>query len=489
MIAQATTALPRPRTTPARHHPDGGSGAGVAHLRLAKPPASRRANHRHGTAGPPRVSSGPAGGAVTRLAGQRERAVLTRWVRTQRINMIRHADSLRAFGRDEFGTSPAAPSAAHVDAVNAFIGLFRSRLQEGARWVDAAATMAEREPTSARLRVLLDRKDRVGVSVLYAEGIWDFYFDLFVQRLSAFGERLRAVDRIAANCYEDLYIGIGSAQPTPRLLPFTYAASGFGPATYRRGVPIRRLRHHPNLFPLIMLPQHRLDNPWAMSSVLHEVSHNLQADLKMWDIMPGLLHRRLTSEGISEQVAAIWAIWHKEVTADMYALVLGGPPAVESLMDVVGRSARPTLTFTAIGVHPTPYLRVFISLILLRRMGFPAQAAALDRVWRHLYPEGGRGSIPAPLLTTFDAAAESVVDTIVFRPHPQFGGKSLIQAVPFGPDQLAILKTAGRRLAQGQDPGSVPLRLMIGAARFALDQQLASPQAITDNFYRILGRR
>jgi hypothetical protein len=30
---------------------------------------------------------------------------------------------------------------------------------------------------------------------------------------------------------------------------------------------------------------------------------------------------------------------------------------------------------------------------------------------------------------------------------------------------------------------------MIGAARFALDQQLASPQAITDNFYRILGRR
>jgi hypothetical protein len=93
------------------------------------------------------------------------------------------------------------------------------------------------------------------------------------------------------------------------------------------------------------------------------------------------------------------------------------------------------------------------------------------------------------MLGTFEAAAESVVDTIVFRPHPQFGGKSLIQAVPFGQDQLAILQTAGRRLAKGLDPGSVPLRFMIGAARFAIDQRLASPQVITDNFYRILGRR
>jgi hypothetical protein len=140
-------------------------------------------------------------------------------------------------------------------------------------------------------------------------------------------------------------------------------------------------------------------------------------------------------------------------------------------------------------VHPTPYLRVFISLILLRRMGFRATAAALGRVWRHLYPEGGRGLIPDSLLRTFDAAAESVVDTIVFRPHPQFGGKSLIQAVPFGPDQLAILKVAGQRLAQGKDPGSIPLRFMIGAARFAIDKRLATPQVITDNFYRTLGRR
>ena len=125
------------------------------------------------TAPPARPPGGPRAGQATGAAptGQRERTLLRRWVHIQRINLNRHADSLRAFAKDEFGTGAAAPSVAHVEAVNSFIGQFRSRLQEAARWVDAAATMAEREPTCARLRVLLDRKHNVGISVLYAEGI------------------------------------------------------------------------------------------------------------------------------------------------------------------------------------------------------------------------------------------------------------------------------------------------------------------------------
>ena len=437
-----------------------------------------------------RPSRPDAGRAPRRRASvPSERELLNRWLHVQRVNLARHAESLRPFDGDEFGTSPAAPSPAHIQAVNTFIAGFRSRLQEGARWVDAAAMAATKEPLPAKVRLVLDRKQRHGNQVLFVEGIWDFYFDLFVQRLSRFGERLRAVDRIAANCYEDLYLGLGTAQPPPRLLPFSYAASGFSPLTYRRGVPMRRLRHHPNLFPLIMLPQHRLSNVWALSSVLHEVSHNLQADVKLWNVMPGLLFTRLTAEGIPEAVAITWARWHKEVTADMYALVMGGPPAVESLMDVVGRSAPATLAFNAAGVHPTGYLRVPISLVLLRRLGFPRRADNLGRVWRRLYPEGGRPTIPEIVLRTFDRSAESVVDTIVFKSHPQLGGKSLAQAVPFGPDQMAILETAGRRLAAGQDPGTIPVRFMIGAARHAIDHRLASPQTITDNFYRILGRR
>jgi len=425
-----------------------------------------------------------------RVALPGEQRLLDNWLTIQGINLTRHSASLRPFTKDEFGTGPAAPSEAHIKAVNRFIDGLRVKLDEMVRWVGAAASAARREPTGERLRVLLERKQIAGNRVLYVEGIWDFYFDLFVQRLSSFGERLLSVDRIVTNCYEDLYLGIGTAQPTPNLLPFSYARSGFSPATYRRGVPLMRLRFNKNLFPLIMLPQHRLDNVWALSSVLHEVSHNLQADLGLWDEMPLHIHRRLTAEGhIANQVAQVWARWHKEMMADMFALLLGGPAAVESLMDVVGRSPSSTVKFNSLGVHPTPYLRVLISLVLLRRMGFENMASELRRVWLRLYPRLTPSDIPRPIMETFSRASELAVDTMVFQPYKQFANKSLSQVLKFGPKEMEMIEQAGRQLASGQDPGAVPARFMIGAARFALDNRLATPQAITDNFYKTLGRR
>jgi hypothetical protein len=425
-------------------------------------------------------------GAVT--SGERE--LLDRWLNIQSINLTRHAKSLRPFTKEEFGTSPAAPSEAHIEAVNRLLDRFRTQLVEMSRWVEAASKAARREPTTARLQVLLERKQTVGDRVLYVEGIWDFYFDIFVQRLSSFGERLRAIDRITANCYEDLYTGLGTAQPTPSLLPLSYANSGFSPATFRRGVPMTKLRRNPNPFPLIMLPQHRMDNVWALSSVLHEVSHNLQADLGLWEEIPARLFQRLTTEGkIPPDIARTWANWHKETMADMFALVLGGPAAVESLMDVVGRSPPSTVKFSPFAVHPTPYLRVLINLILLRRLGFDRMAADLDRVWTRLYPRIGPDDIPPAFMKTFYPAAEMVVDTMVFQPYRQFGDRSLARAVKFGQAEMGAIQTAGERLAKGQDIGTIPIRFTISAARFALDKKLASPQMITDNFYRILGRR
>src|SRR5260221_12506235 len=193
---------------------------------------------------------GPAQAAIVN-----EQRLLDNWLTIQGINLTRHATSLRPFTNGEFGTGPAAPGEAHIRAVNRFIDDLRVRLDEMVRWVGAAASAAKREPTGERLRVLLERKQIASSRVLYVEGIWDFYFDLFVQRLSSFGERLLSVDRIAANCYEDLYVGIGAAQPTPSLLPFSYARSGFSPATYPRSVPLMQLRIHKNLIALIMLTQ------------------------------------------------------------------------------------------------------------------------------------------------------------------------------------------------------------------------------------------
>jgi hypothetical protein len=155
----------------------------------------------------------------------------------------------------------------------------------------------------------------------------------------------------------------------------------------------------------------------------------------------------------------------------------------------VGRGKRATLAFSPMSAHPTPYLRVLINLILLRRLGLKQLADDLTRVWQRLYPRVSADDIPPKFMKTFYAAAELVVDTMVFQPYQQLGNKSMAQVIDFGPTQLDLIQQAGRRLAKGEDPGTIPVRLMISAARFALDTQLAKPQTITDNFYRILGRR
>ena len=52
-----------------------------------------------------------------------------------------------------------------------------------------------------------------------------------------------------------------------------------------------------------------------------------------------------------------------------------------------------------------------------------------------------------------------------------------------------MIEEAAQRLAAGIDPGIVPERYLIGAARHALDKRLARPGVITENFYKELVRR
>jgi hypothetical protein len=52
-----------------------------------------------------------------------------------------------------------------------------------------------------------------------------------------------------------------------------------------------------------------------------------------------------------------------------------------------------------------------------------------------------------------------------------------------------MIEEASRRLAAGVDPGIVPERFLIGAARYAFDNKLARPGTIAKNFYQELSRR
>jgi hypothetical protein len=416
-------------------------------------------------------------------------AALLPWLRAQSINVTRHAAALRPFRREEFGSGAAAPTEGHIRAVNGLVRSLRTGLLKLTKTVTTASEAAVAEPTTAQLQRVVRSKERAHNWVQAIERIWDFYFELFGQRQSRFADWLLSCDRIALDCYQDAYTGLGTARSIPAPPPMSYMRTGFAPATFRRRIPLRRLGQQLNPFPLIQLPYHRLVNPWTLGAVLHEVGHNLHNDLGLARAIPRTIAHGLLTAGCGRLVAGIWTRWNRETFADMIGLLLGGPAIVGSLMDVVARSPSTVSTYDPRGVHPTPYLRTFVSLELLRRLGFPDEAEQYRRIWTRLYPDPRAGNFPAPLLDTAPEAIKIVVDAICFRPYAQLGDKSLAQVIRFAPKEQHMIEEAARRLAAGTDPGVVPERYLIGAARFALDHRLARPGVITENFYRELARR
>lgn len=411
------------------------------------------------------------------------------WLRAQAINVTRHAAALRPFRRAEFGTGAAAPTEAHIRAANALISSLRRMLLKQARGVTDAAETARREPSTQNLQQVVRRKDRAHRWVQSIELIWDFYFELFEQRQSAFADWLVSCDRIALDCYQAAFTNLGVARSIPAPPPFAYMRTGRSPATFRRGIPLRRLGKQLNPFPLVQLPYHRLVNPWTLGAILHEVGHNLHNDLGLAEIIPRDIERRLLQEGHDPLVAAVWKRWNRELFADVIGLLLGGPAIVGSLLDVIGRSPMTVFGYSSRGVHPTPYLRAFLSIELLRRMGFPEEARHFRQMWMRMYPNPRVGNIPPALIESHPAAIAQVIDTVCYQPYAALGKKSLAQVFRFGPKEQQMIEEAARRLAAGVDPGIIPERFVIGAARFALDNRFARPAIITEHFYKALARR
>jgi len=417
-------------------------------------------------------------------------SVLAAWLRTQSINVNRHAAALRPFRREEFGTGAAAPSEGHIQVVNSLIANLRHGLLKMSKDVNDAIGAAGRESGSSHLQNVVVRKDRAHRWVQGIEKIWDFYFELFGQRQSMpYADWLLSCDRIAMDCYQVAYTGLGVAKSIPAPPPFCFMRTGFAPATIRRGIPVRKLGKQLNPFPLVQLPYHRLVNPWTLGAVMHEVSHNLQTELGLSKAIPRGVALRLMNAHLGRSVASVWARWNREMFADMSALLLGGPEVVGSLMDVVGRAPKTVFGFNPDGVHPTPYLRTLISVELLRRMGFPDEAEEYRRAWTRIYPNPRAGNIPEAMLKTFPEACAKAVDTMCYQPYKTLGGKSLAQVIRFQRKDQQMIEEAARRMAAGVDPGIIPERFLIGASRIALTRRLARPGVVTENFYKELVRR
>jgi len=408
-----------------------------------------------------------------------------RFLRRQRLNAERYLAGLAKLDPGEFGPASTAPAPTHIGAANGLIVEARRVLKRDvSKLVRLERGLANDD---GLMNAFLDLKEGIYRQTKEIEKLLAFYRGIFDQRRSRFGRQLLPIDRIARDCYQAVWLGLGEARSVPAPPPFAYIEDGNGPATYRRGVRLTALGKRPNPFPLVKIPQHRLHNPWTLGAVPHEVAHNLQNDLGMWPLLPKLIKQSMAGK-IDPAAIEVWARWHKESFADLAGVLLIGPAYVESLIDVVGKTRERTASFSPRGVHPTPVVRVPLNCALLRRIGFEEEAEAFSAAWDQVYPKSLRRTLPPAFRDSFDEGARLMVDCICFMPTKAYGGKALADVVRFSRKDVAFVREAADRLVKGANTGVLPERYLIPAARLAIGARDADPVQIARHFYETLGR-
>src|SRR6185295_11125177 len=120
---------------------------------------------------------------------------------------------------------------------------------------------AELSLPGVRHESLLRQSALVEREIDRARRAYGLFFDVFIQRGTTFARALAACDAIAADCFQVVRRHAPGVLRGPLLKPVTYLEHSFSPATFRRGVMLRRLLGELNPFPLVRVPYERVHSP------------------------------------------------------------------------------------------------------------------------------------------------------------------------------------------------------------------------------------
>lgn len=393
--------------------------------------------------------------------------------RLGRLARIEHA-SVGIRPQDE----PYAPSAEHFAAANRRLATIE---RSAAQRYEQLRSTCDRAPIQ---QVLVDvalverEQDR-------ARRAFGLFFEVFGQRGTTFAPALAAHDAIAEDCYAIVRSAAPRIFPGPLLKPICYMEHGYSPATMRRGVTLSRLLGEANPFPVIRIPWDR-EHPWD-AVFLHEVAHNLQADLGIWQENQQAVMQRLVQRLRDPQQATVYGRWHKEIFADLAAILLGGPAAAWGMALFLAHPAPRTLTYRPGSAHPTAYLRVLILSEMLSRMGFSSHASQLRHVWLSLYDPRHLNRMPPRLLAGASRAIPEVVDEIAYQTRHNLAHRALVDIIPFHAADEHEIVAGAQRLATGRaQPGELPPRFLVSAASYALSKKGVSPRELSRTVTRLL---
>jgi len=322
--------------------------------------------------------------------------------------------------------------------------------------------------------------------------LWRIFRIIFDQRQN---QRLKpladTLDLVAWDCYRTAMEqarswGILSTDQF-RPPPLSFLESSLTPATVSRGesvealgFAVRRYRDIMLPLPIVLYPVDQAASMWSMSSIAHEVGHNLDHDLH-----PDA-GKRLSSEYnkriiglVDDQREPQWRRCMEEIFADAVAVTLCGAGFVTAMKNWIAGLAPGTnfQNFDIRALHPPFFLRLRLLGHMLVSLGGIFTSSGKETI--QFCDAQKRPGWESP----YEAEAEMVAKLLICEPVPQLGNHALAGLNDdLLTDEPRTVQLAIHWLDPGQQrpdpvkPRPIPFRTVCAAAALAA-AKLVNPTA------------
>lgn len=341
-------------------------------------------------------------------------------------------------------------------------GQLRARVHDYLRWLTGSGRQAPASEQQRRfVRVRMEFNDVLS------------QFDLFTEVLTQRSEHgtgvwLSGLDVLATDA---LRVDVAGYEPVPAVC---YLARGPGAA-------IRRARTRlpgggSNPVAIIRVPRERMVGSGIASSLIHEVGHQGSAQLGLVETLRTELAQARTAD--PDGVWDTWERWISEIVADCWSVGKLGLTSTVGLLAVVSLPSYFVFRPSGDDPHPTPYLRVLISVTIGNALYPHPQWAAMRRTWKQLYPVADLPADRRASLRRIEDGIPRFVELMLNHRSPQLDGRRLGDLWPVRERQPARLlhmfqRWAGDVAVMARQPPSLVFAV-IGQAKVA---GLISPEA------------
>lgn len=205
-------------------------------------------------------------------------------------------------------------------------------------------------------------------AAVWLERAWEYYREKFDQRDDErLGPLVRAADEVIWSCYRQVFAQAELRAPTLKqgAVPLAFVEPEYSPAA--------RLAHRvpPDLrpsarflqeflrtlpVPLLRLPPWCVEAPWWLVFVAHEVGHYVVYDLELLSHFRAAIREAARGQGLTETEQKRWEAWTEEIFADLFAVVMIGPWALWSMIEV--EWGPPALMVRRRAAYPAPVVRL-----------------------------------------------------------------------------------------------------------------------------------